>query len=74
MDEHSTHLVDRAEAQALSVEILHSRTNAKTGNGNDRSDYTNSVGCKGVGGRHHVSGTHISKGWIAAKSDATVIF
>ena len=67
MDEHSTHLVDRAEAQALSVEILHLQTNAETSNGNDRFDYTYSVGCKGVGCRHHVSGTHTSKGWIAAK-------
>jgi hypothetical protein len=64
----------RAGSQAPSVEMIHSPTDAKIGSRQRSSDYTSSVACKGVVCRHHVSGIHTPKGWIAAKSDATVTF
>lgn len=75
VDKRFTHAVDQERGpRPPSVEMLHSPTNAKTGNRNGHFDYTDSVGCRSVACRHHVSGTHTLKGWIAAKSNATVTF
>ena len=70
----NTQFMSLIGSQGPSVEMLHSPTNAKPSNGNNRSDYTNSVGCKGVGCRNHVSGIHTPKVSIVAKSNAMVTF
>ena len=50
VDKRFAHVVDQERGpRSPSVEVLHSPANAKTGNGNGHSDYTDSVGCKGVG-------------------------